>query len=511
MTNYNELSSSVMLEQLFIGYVDGETEAQEENFEDLFYTKNSKYKEILMPNKFIITGRKGTGKTILAKYIEKKSNYQRDKFCLMCKLNDFKQQKLKDLDYRDLNQEELCSYWRWAILIELSQIIIGCHPTKSKLPNTSAGKLKRFLKGKYENKLVELTDYSTSESVKKISKLGADLGFHKLETGSEYSFEKFLQLEKHYKPKEYYNLLEQLSRFVIKALNTQKQIFLIYDDLDELEGRIDEDKFYRKLIVSMMETVKDLNFEIRKNTRSGSKIIMLIRDDIIDSLQSYSTNLNKLVTEAEVNLYWMDNSYNSPEKHPLMDLVLTKIQNSNSTLAHINKKKLYKSLFPKKIQDKEAIEYLLEHSFGRPRDIIRYLNIIKEEYPAATVFQPNFFKECGLKYSGWFYNELVNELSIHENSEFVNQSLELIKNFKKRTFDYNMICGYYNRNKELYPAISNIKDSIKCMYKFGVIGNSWMDGMEYKYSWGYRKDADNNPDYTKSFVVHFGLRKKFSI
>ena len=57
----------IKLKDIFIGYADGETEAnsQEHNFLDLFYTGNSKYEEICKINSFIISGRKGTGKTIL--------------------------------------------------------------------------------------------------------------------------------------------------------------------------------------------------------------------------------------------------------------------------------------------------------------------------------------------------------------------------------------------------------------------------------------------------------------
>lgn len=66
--------SRAHLKDLFIGNIDGETEAARNDFEQLFYTKNSKFDEIMLPGKFIISGRKGTGKTILAQYIYKKIN-----------------------------------------------------------------------------------------------------------------------------------------------------------------------------------------------------------------------------------------------------------------------------------------------------------------------------------------------------------------------------------------------------------------------------------------------------
>ena len=59
------------LNDFFIGYADGETEAQESLFKDMFYKDNQKYEEITKNwVKFIISGPKGSGKTILSRYIK---------------------------------------------------------------------------------------------------------------------------------------------------------------------------------------------------------------------------------------------------------------------------------------------------------------------------------------------------------------------------------------------------------------------------------------------------------
>lgn len=65
----------IKLKNIYFGRADGSQEAEDENFENLFYKGNKKY-DLLNKNidKFIISGRKGTGKTILAKYFEKEKN-----------------------------------------------------------------------------------------------------------------------------------------------------------------------------------------------------------------------------------------------------------------------------------------------------------------------------------------------------------------------------------------------------------------------------------------------------
>ena len=50
------------LKDIFIGKANGLEEAENEKFEDLFYTGNLKYQQLVEnKDKFIISGRKGTG------------------------------------------------------------------------------------------------------------------------------------------------------------------------------------------------------------------------------------------------------------------------------------------------------------------------------------------------------------------------------------------------------------------------------------------------------------------
>lgn len=66
------MNKEITLKDIYLGRADGSQEAEEYNFENFFYRGNNKY-DLLNDDssKFIISGRKGTGKTILAKYFEK--------------------------------------------------------------------------------------------------------------------------------------------------------------------------------------------------------------------------------------------------------------------------------------------------------------------------------------------------------------------------------------------------------------------------------------------------------
>lgn len=64
----------------------------------------------------------------------------------------------------------------------------------------------------------------------------------------------------------------------------------------------------------------------------------MIRSDIIKILNNYSTNLNKIVSDSEIRLNWIKKTQGT-EMHPLLDMICTKIMNSNKLLKTIPKKK----------------------------------------------------------------------------------------------------------------------------------------------------------------------------
>ncbi|MGY4798141.1 P-loop ATPase, Sll1717 family [Lysinibacillus fusiformis] len=503
---------NIDLNKINLGSIDGEKESSYENFDRLFYTKNSKYNEIMHPEKFIISGRKGTGKTILANYIVKNLSTQKNTVCTVFNKDDFKLQKLIDLDYRDLKKDELSLFWKWFFLLQIAQSLLSTKSWRFKNPFSTENKLRKFLSTKYPDDIFKLINFNKSRSKKYNVKSQYKKSPAQINGEAEDSYSK----SEHYEHKEYYALLAKLEELVFNSLKNNYEAFLIFDDLDELEEQLTEDSSYYKLIKSMIETINDLNMKLQKLNKQHTKIVVLLRSDILEEIHEHSSNSNKVVTLGETKLYWIAKKYNHPAEHILMDLILHKIRQSVSEYSTLDNRALYKKLFPKKINDKEVVDYLLDYSFGRPRDIIRYLQLIIESNPLEKTFEPSYFKDCAQNYSTWFYHELMNEISIRPNKNEIIDGILLIKNLKKRNMKYQQIEQYYETHKSDYPNIKNLKDVLKQLFKIGVIGNSWIHRRDskgepiYYYSWGYRDDSTKDPNFSQHFVVHYGLKKYFS-
>lgn len=503
----------VKLENIFIGNIDAEKESLRKDFTKLFFNQNDKYKELISGDKFLIIGRKGTGKTYLAKYIASQINSFKKNHCRMCdSSNDFNLQKLIDLNDRNLLQGESETFWKWVILLEFSRSILESHKIKSRVPFFKVYKLRKFIKSYYpdNHSIFKASDMKTSSSLKS-----------NLKIKNHFDIQESDDFSVNYGKKKYYENFNYIYNLIVNILksNSYKTITLILDDLDCLNSISKLDNSLVDLLTSLINVTRKLNLELANcNKDCKSKIILVLREDILNYMHDYNSNLNKIASDDDyIRLYWLTNNENEPYNHPLMQLILSKIRASTPNYKGYSNSQLYNQLFRKEIRNKSVLKFLLDNSFGRPRDIIQFLNLVKDQNKNSGWFHPNYFKKCMQQYSNWFYNELRNEISIRSNSQFLKESITLIKNIHKINFTFQDLETTYNKNPELYPSVENLHDVIKETYSLGVIGTSYTPHSsgtgtsKHHVSFSYRSDSDDEPDFSNGFVVHEGLRKKFSL
>lgn len=138
-------TQKVKLKKIFIGEIDGESEAiKRHDFENLFFNQNNNYQKLLSGESFLIKGRKGTGKTYLAKYLNLKINSMNNQTCKICDSSSFNLQRLIDIKGRDFIKGEHEFFWEWIILLHFSDVILENHRIISHIPFTKINKLYKF-------------------------------------------------------------------------------------------------------------------------------------------------------------------------------------------------------------------------------------------------------------------------------------------------------------------------------------------------------------------------------
>lgn len=505
------MSNSVKLKDLYVGIPDGATEAQNEKFQELFFDPNNKYEELMKNDeKFLIIGSKGTGKTYLANYVLKKS--PKTQTAELVDSSDFRIHKLSNVrNIKDLNEDIVYALCKWFLLNELSHTYLERHKKMKYIPLTGPYKIRKFVE-RYENlnifkevKKVEINSKEKNVSNEKdisnnCSKSAVTNRFRNgfsLSNGITVEFER----------KDFFELIKAYENKLFNSFSRCDDILLILDDLDEIE---DGEDGLGTVLVKLINIAKEYNSKLKKEKKKV-KLILLLRSDILDGLQIRNANLSKIKTSCSVELYWLSNSMQEQYNHPLMSMVLHKIKTACPQFVGWSNKKLFSELFPENIDNKRPLDYLLDHGFGRPRDIATYLNHAKNEFPNESFFSALVLKGTRKFYSSDFYDEILNQASFYKKPEYVRQCMNLLSAVKRSSFNYSIIKEIYEKDIDRYDAIDDVDNAISFLYETGAIGNVWKFNGKVHTSWSYKKDAMKEVDFSKKFTIHYGLRKKFSL
>ncbi len=500
---------TVKLGKIFFGDVDGDSEAKRKNFDELFYGDKDIYDQLIEENKFLIVGRKGTGKSFLGNYLKNKviakGKFYQSKIYKGKDLNLYRLIKLGEFDI-DTKQGELI--WEYILFSILADLSLQDKSVLMYIPFSNKNKLRKFLRDKENEFKLTKINRSRENGIKVKGKQKEQ------ELGAEAKEKEDLT----YELKKYYEKLPKLKKLTTQALK-KSNIVLIIDDLDSLNISTRMNTNYSQCIANLINVTKEINIELENIKGGKNKIIILLRDDILEYLNDNDSNINKSISNKYIKLdWWIKDEDKKTFEHPLIQMILLKVKKSTPEYYTMKDEELYELLFPKEIEGKEMISFLLEYSFGRPRDVIQFLTIIKDKDKGKKSFEAKSFKKYKKDYSEAFYRELKNEISIHEESEMLRNTIKLIQDFKRINFSYEKINEYYNSNKDNYPHIKDLKEALCYMYKLGVVGNTWsipcksQEGKtRYRVSWSYREDNGVDLNLSKNITVHKGLRRAFKL
>ena len=257
---------AVILNDIYIGNTNGDTEADKVDFIDLFYKDNNKFEEIMNnQSRFIISGQKGTGKTILGRYIEKIAS-TKNISCKIINKNVITIQKLIESSTSHLSLDEFVHFFKWVILYEYSKCIVSEKIPFSKMSgNSFKEKLLNFINYKKNyNKIINFFDLRYQKGNFQFNKyssesqLGSDIEMQNAIKTFKSKTSALLKENVQYERKPYYSVLPEVENWVLECLK-YKNIIVIFDDLDELELRLNDDNETIKILLKLIDSIKDLN------------------------------------------------------------------------------------------------------------------------------------------------------------------------------------------------------------------------------------------------------------
>lgn len=484
---------SLILDIENFGSIDAESDKRLLNY----FIKTDSLERVLNYKKSIIVGRKGSGKTALYKYIE--NSIDNSKGLL------FKDYPWRVHDeYRNSivsEQESFVSSWLFLIYIEFIKLIVKDIESYDKKTRKEIKKLRKWLK---RNWGTSDFDFKNTFSPKKrylnwsIKPQIFGCGLGSVTSSCEKSHNLSNSLSE---------INKSLKRILVEITKQNQQYSLLFDELDL--GYNPKDEIYKTRIIGLLISA----YSVFNNLGSNLKVYVFLRSDILKELTFQDKNkINDNIIEE---LNW--NAENEEVNLSLKKLVSIRIkENIGSETESFSKN--WNSIFDKKNigRNQKKWNYLIERTFLRPRDVIKFLNLslevaksrIKKQNKSSLKITNPDIQGCKKDYSNYLYKELSDEVKT-KYPEF-DHYLEILREIHNTNFTINEFnTAYENVSKRLSLNKSN-SEIIELLYEFSVVGFYKAGGGGYggsTYCFNYiDPNIKFNPKATK-FKTHPGFKE----
>lgn len=289
------------------------------------------------------------------------------------------------------------------------------------------------------------------------------------------------------------DLVSYLNKLVM-SYSTEGGLILVIDGLDDI---LTSREIQYQILSALIFEAERLNLQFFKNGKN-IHIVILCRTELFERLPN--PNKNKLRRDFGFELNWYHDS-DLLENSNLVQLV-----NLRAKLSLNKEVDIFKEFFPKRIREKNCLNYLLEMTRHTPRDFISMLNCLKEVC-SQSKFTEQSINQGLKKYSiDYFEPEIRDEIVGYVEIQNYEKFLEAIRNIKQREFSFEKIC----KEVELSLSETELKKILDVLYNCGAIGNKWTHNNSNRYEFKFR-NKNSQFDVQKTIVLHKGLWKALNL
>ncbi|MBC5842496.1 hypothetical protein H8R23_13855 [Flavobacterium sp. F-380] len=380
----------------------------------------------LETEKFIVTGRKGAGKSAIAEYINFTAGNDANVFCDFIKTRDFDSQKIVQIGKENglIIEEKLL--FEWLILTKLTKLIVS---DQSKIKSQESKDLRQFLER--NSGLIDIRNYEISEIIKN-KELQVNIEYFKRAFTS--LFKRSTNIKEHKAP--FYKILPHLNEVVIKLLKenvSENEYVLIFDDLDI--GFKENNEHSIETVTNILRVAKDYNIDFFGKNDLKAKVIILLRDDIKRIIVKYNADTAKLFSSYEIPLTWYEHEKFKTNENAvgLKQLINKRIEiNFEKENVEYSKNDPWSTLIKTDYQyNGSSFKYVIEYTFFKPRDLILFFKALPQ-HAFKIPLSFNDIQKLLYSYIEEQMHEVRNELSSTFTPEDITKIFIALKNLKYR-------------------------------------------------------------------------------
>lgn len=460
------------------------------------FQNHDSYNSIKNFEKFIVLGRKGTGKTaIFKKFLNQRTH---DHFSYGHTFSDYpwhyhdKQAKIGVPDF-----DKYTHSWKYLILMTLSKILLNQDQSlpfdDSSLENLS--KIEGFIIDTYGTRDPDVTQiFTPSKKLKLKPNFKVDFGMLKGSISPE-------GISMEHLPIIVQEVNLNLVEFVIGSLNPKNAYNILFDQLDL--GFDPSNPDYSNRLIGLLLAAKEIN-RIAKDEGKKLSIIIFLRDDIYNSLKF--EDKNKLTTSSAAIIEW-DKQGTSTLKE-LIEKRLTELLRESD-----DEEIKWEEVFDESqlMTGKQSkYNYITDRTFLRPRDAIQFCNEIitvhNQNPERERLISNKEINDAKAEYSNYFLNELDDE--IHKHIPVYENILEVVKSIGYHQFDTTDFEEAIDKKKSLFSQEINTFSSLKSLFEFSILGYYKAGGSGYggsEYIFKYKNPKSQFEEGARNYRVHPGL------
>jgi hypothetical protein len=455
------------------------------------------YLDLLAQKKFLIVGRKGSGKTAIFKRML--TARQPDFFCYGHTFSDYPwhhhdlQARIGIPDF-----DKFTHSWKYLVLLTASKIILNFDQS---LPVDTRSmdymvRIEQFILDSYGTRDPDVTQIFTPTKYLKI-KPSFQVDLKVLKAGILPEQVPMLEL-----PKIVQELNINLTNYVMDCLNPAHTYYVLFDQLDL--GFDPSNPQYSNRLIGLLLACRDLNLAAKSFGKRFFASVFL-RDDIYDMLQFEDKNK---ITENFLSLIEWDTPRTDKSLKNLMEKRFTALVGEKDELIN------WSNVFDETKEmpgHQTKYQHILDRTYLRPRDIIRFCNSTLKQYKTRVKEQGNDgpienqdLHNARIEYSNYFNNELDDE--IHKHIPDYKDYLEVLRklgswHFNRDSFESEFQSSLFNSKKSAQEVLADL-------FTFSVIGFYRPGGRGYggsEYVFKYKEPQTRFDSSAYRFRVHPGL------
>jgi len=466
---------------------------------DTCFEDHEAYLKSKAHERFLILGRKGSGKTaIFRKFVSTRDHAI---FSFGHTFTDYPwHHHDKQAAIGVPEEERYVHSWRYLILLSIAKVLLNQDQSQpwSDGMFEHVRKLEKFVIDSYGTRDPDVTEiFSPAKTLR--FKSSFEIPLTSLKVSLEAGGVPLNQL-----PIIIQDVNRSLTKAVVATLNPEFDYYVCFDQLDL--GFDPTDENYKNRLIGLILAARDIN--IRAKT-AGKKLSVLVflRDDIYQTLRFEDKNK---VTEAFTTRIEWDTERTDRTLKNLM-------QKRFASVLEIDEADAWKRVFDETEQmpgRQNKYQHMLDRTFLRPRDMIKFCNETLESYKALPEndrgdrFSNRAINAARGEYSQYFLSELDDEIFKHmKNYEVYIEVLKSLNSLQFKRKDFEVAC---RAREGILPDPYDPMRILNDLFEFSLIAYYNPGGGGYggsEYVWLYKDPRARFNEAATSFRIHPGLKE----